>query len=93
MDGNEDLDNYSSPSDVVSDGSVVRDVDYGNIPLLRRHLHDLDEWIAKHNTFDVIDEASPLSGEQQIGMHRELVKYLRKFRGETVDKLKEFSNE
>lgn len=68
------------------------DSDYNNLPLLRKHLKDIDALIAKHNTLDVIVPNHKLSGEQQIAVNKELVVYLKQFREETVEKIKELRN-
>lgn len=73
--------------------NTTKDVDHNNMSLLRSHLKDIDGWIAKHNSLDVIKRDHPkLSGEQQIELHQELVSYLRLLKSEISNKVEKLKN-
>lgn len=91
MTGNLDLP-YNTSSSVIDDEDTAKDVDHNNMSLLRQHGKQLDQWIAKHNTLDVIKDNTKLSGEQQIAVHKELVGYLRILRDDTYEKIKELTD-
>lgn len=86
-----DLD-YNMGSSVMEPDNPTKDVDMNNISLLRSHLKLLDEWIAKHNTFDVISSNSKLTAEQQVAVHQQVVVYLRLLREGVAKKVEKLKN-
>ena len=85
-----DLDyNFSSS---VTDTENTKDPDHGNVSILRTQLKECDDAIALHNTFDVIDLTSKISVENQMIAHRLFVTYLRSFRQDLDNKVKELGN-
>ena len=87
---NEDIP-YIFDSSVTST-DTTRDVDHNNKSILVQQLADYDRLIALHNTLDVINPESKLSGEQQIGAHKLLVSYLRNYRDELAKKVETLTN-
>lgn len=87
-----DLDYNTGTESSVLDDNNTADVDHSNVSILVRHLKDVDRWIAEHNTFDVINPKSNLTVEQQVAAHKALVAYLRTFKTELKEKIKELTN-
>lgn len=77
----------------VTDTDTTKDVDQANISILVKHLKEIDKLIAKHNTFDVISADPKLPPmDMQIIAHKLLVSYLRMFRDDVAEKIKELNN-
>lgn len=92
MKQNEDLD-YNFTGDDSAGGPDPTDPDFNNLSLLKRHLRDVNGWIAKHNSFDAIDlHHSKLNSDQQVEMHKHLVGYLRQFKSDLELKIEELSD-
>ena len=83
--------------DYIRDSSIIRDdrtsdVDTNNKSILVKHLNDVDEKIALHNSLDVIAPNKDFTGDEQIIAHKLFVQFLREFREELVDKIEELND-
>lgn len=76
----------------ITNNDNTSDVDHNNVSILVQHLKEVDDLIARHNTFDVIVPMQDVSFEQQMIAHKLLVGYLREFRQDLAKKVEGLTN-
>lgn len=82
---------YNISEFATPDKEEAPDPDQPNKSVLNDALTYVDEAIAEHNTFDVIDltESAKMTTTQQIAVHKLVTQHLRSIRNVINDKLKE----
>lgn len=82
---------YNISEFATPDKEEAPDPDQPNKSVLNDALTYVDEAIAEHNTFDVIDltESAKMTTTQQIAVHKLVTQHLRSIRNVINDKVKE----
>ena len=82
---------YNISDFATPDKEVEQDPEQPNKSVLLEALTYLDEAIAEHNTFDVIDlsESAKMTTTQQIAVHKLVTSHLRSIKNIINDKVKE----
>ena len=82
---------YNISDFATPDRKEEQDFDQPNKSVLVDALKYVDEAIAEHNTFDVIDltESAKMTTTQQIAVHKLVTQHLRSIKNVIEDKVKE----